>query len=96
MLHSPGWWRPFAIKYGAFVLLERRLPWRTAILYMLVANIMSIIPGALIGGFTASLSGVILAVPLVFVLGCVVQRRLALLPQPGLSPPGSMIARAVV
>ena len=50
---------------------------------MLVANVVSTIPGALIGAFTASLSGVIFAVPLVFVLGRVVQRQLSLLPQPG-------------
>jgi len=84
VMHSLSWLlAAVSIKCGAFVFLERRLPWRTAVLYMLFANIVSTIPGALIGAFTASLSGVIFAVPLVLVLGRTVQRRLSLLPQPG-------------
>ena len=84
LIHSFAWLvTAVSIKCGAFVFLERRLPWRAAVLYMLAANIVSTIPGALIGVFTASLGGVIIAAPIVFFLGWVVQRRLSHLPQPG-------------
>lgn len=65
------------IKTGAFVLLERRLSWRRAILYMLFANVISTIPGFLIAGISASLSAAWLALPLVGLLGWAVQRRVA-------------------
>jgi hypothetical protein len=50
---------------------------------MLVANVVSTIPGVLIGVFTASFPFIILAIPLVFVLGWMVQRRVLLLARPG-------------
>src|SRR5437867_13235393 len=56
VMHSFSWLvAAVSIKCGAFVFLERRLPWRAAVLYMLVANIVSTIPGALIGAFTVVL-----------------------------------------
>ncbi len=70
------------IKCAAFAFFERRLQWRTATAYMLLANVVSTVPGVLIAGFTASIGGVILAVPIIFVLGRWVERRLAFLPKP--------------
>lgn len=72
-----------AIKCGAFVFLERRLSWRRAVLYMLLANVVSTIPGVLVGAFTASLAGFIIAIPIIFLLGWMVQRRVSLLSQTG-------------
>ena len=66
-----------AIKCGAFVFLERKLAWHEAGLYMLVANVVSTIPGVLVGVTAASLGGIVVAVPLVGVLGWMVQRRVA-------------------
>lgn len=73
-----------AIKCGAFVVLERRLPWGRAVLFMVLANIISAIPGILIAAFTSSGTGfgIIVALPMVFALGWIVQRRIALLLQP--------------
>jgi hypothetical protein len=70
-----------AIKCFVFVWLDRRLPWRKAVLFMLLANVLSTIPGVLIAAFTASIVGIVLALPLVFALGWMVQRRIARLPE---------------
>ncbi len=66
------------VKCGAFVFFERRLPWRRAVFFMFLANVLSTIPGVLLAQFTASISGIILAVPLVCFLGIMVGRRIAL------------------
>jgi hypothetical protein len=50
---------------------------------MLIANIVSTIPGVLVSAFTASVAGIVLAIPLIFVLGTVVRRRLSVLPWSG-------------
>lgn len=71
------------VKCGAFVFLERRLSWRKAVVYMLVANVVSTIPGVLVSAIAASVSGTFIALPLVFVLGWMVQRRVSLLSRPG-------------
>lgn len=71
-----------AIKSAAFVFFERRLPWRKAVGYMLLANILSTIPGVLIAAFTASIGGVILAIPIVYLLAKVVERRISLIDGP--------------
>src|SRR5688572_14216902 len=67
-----------SVKCGAFVFFERRLPWQNAVLFMLLANVLSTIPGVLLAAFAGSISGMILAVPLVCVLGMMVGRRIAL------------------
>jgi len=73
-----------AIKCGAFAFLDRsRLSWRRAIFCMLVANVVSTIPGMLVGLFTAVFPFVILAIPLVFAMGWMVQHRVSLLALPG-------------
>lgn len=66
-----------AVKSGAFALFERRLPWPKAALFMLLANVVSTIPGVLVAVFASSMSGVVLAVPLVCVLGVFVGRRIS-------------------
>jgi hypothetical protein len=66
-----------AVKCGAFVFFERRLPWPKAVLFMFLANVLSTVPGVLVASFTASISGIVLAVPLVCVLGWFVGRRIA-------------------
>jgi hypothetical protein len=50
---------------------------------MLVANVVSTIPGMLVGLFTAVFPFVILAIPLVFAMGWMVQHRVSLLALPG-------------
>src|SRR5437899_8697437 len=52
-----------AIKSTAFVLLERRLPWPKAMLFMLVANALSTIPGILAAVFAGVFA--IVAVPII-------------------------------
>jgi len=82
--HSLLWlFAAVAIKSGVFVWLERRLSWRRAVLYMLLANVVSTIPGVLVAAFTASLGGIIFAIPLVCALGWMIQRRVLLLSRPG-------------
>jgi hypothetical protein len=66
-----------AIKSISFALLEHRLPRKKAILYMLIGNLLSTIPGALIAAFTASVAAFFLAVPIIVWLGILVGRRLA-------------------
>jgi hypothetical protein len=72
-----------AIKCGAFVFLERRLTWKHAVLFMILANVVSTIPGVVIAALASSGTevGLFLSLPLVFGLGWMVQRRVA-----GLSP----------
>ena len=72
-----------AIKCGTFVFLERRSSWCRAVLYMLLANVVSTIPGVLVGALTSSLAGFIVAIPIIFLLGWMVQRRVLLLSQTG-------------
>jgi hypothetical protein len=67
-----------AIKTAAFLWFERRLPWGKAVGSMVLANVVSTIPGVLLAAFAGSISGVFLAVPLVYGLGKWVERRLAL------------------
>jgi hypothetical protein len=62
------------LKSTAFIIFERRLPWRTAFLFMLVANILSTIPGLLTSAFAGSIA--VLALPIIFVMGLLAQRRL--------------------
>jgi hypothetical protein len=65
------------LKSTAFILFERRLPWRTAFLFMLIANILSTIPGLLTSLFSGSIA--FLALPIIFVMGLLAQRRLTAL-----------------
>lgn len=66
-----------ALKSGAFAFFERRLPWRKAVLFMLLANVVSTIPGVLLAMFAGSMSAAFLAVPLVSILGAFIGRRIA-------------------
>jgi hypothetical protein len=65
------------LKSTAFILFERRLPWRTAFLFMLIANTLSTIPGLLTSVFAGSIA--FLALPIIFVMGLLAQRRLTAL-----------------
>lgn len=71
-----------AIKAGSFVFLERRLSWHRAVLFMVVANVVSTVPGVLVAVFTGSVAGIIFALPLIFGFGWMTHRRLALLRKP--------------
>lgn len=62
------------LKSTAFILFERRLPWSTAFLFMLIANILSTIPGLLTSLFAGSIA--LVALPIIFVMGLLAQRRL--------------------
>ncbi len=75
-----------AIKCAALVLLERRLPWANAVWFMLLANVLSTITGVLVATSAGSVAGSMLALPVVFALGWVAQRRLPLLLKPGQRP----------
>lgn len=66
-----------AIKSVAFVFLERRLPWRKAVCFMFIGNVLSTIPGLLAATFAGALT--LLAIPIIFGLGTLAQRRLLLL-----------------
>src|SRR5688572_5684697 len=66
-----------ALKSGAFAFFERRLPWRKALLFMLLANVLSTIPGVIVAVFAGSMSGFFVAVPLVGVLGAFIGWRIA-------------------
>lgn len=67
------------VKCVAFICFEKRLPWTQAALFMLLANVLSTIPGVLLAVFTSSGGGggLLVALLLVFALGCMVQRRVA-------------------
>jgi hypothetical protein len=71
------------IKCAVFVFSERRLSWYQAIPFMVLANVVSTIPGVLVAAFASTVIGVIFAIPLVYVLGKIVERRLSWLPEPG-------------
>ncbi len=64
-----------AIKCLAFVFFERRLGWKTSVWFMLMANVVSTIPGLLIAVFVGSVGAFFLAIPLTAVLAFVVSRR---------------------
>lgn len=66
------------IKSVAFVCFEKRLTWVQAAFFMLMANIVSTIPGVLLAQFNASapIGGLLFALPIVYALGWMVQRRL--------------------
>ncbi len=66
------------IKCAAFAILEPRLPWRTAVRFMLLANLFSTIPGVLAAVFGAVFS--VFATPFVAFLGNAAGRRLSQLP----------------
>jgi len=68
-----------AIKCAAFVFFEPRLRWREAVLFMLLANVYSTVPGVLVASCTGSISGVVLALPIVFILGRMAAGRPGLL-----------------
>jgi len=72
-----------ALKSGAFVWFEKRLSWRQAAGLMLIANVVSTIPGILLAVFSASGTGfgILIALPVVFFLGWIVQRRMSRLPK---------------
>lgn len=81
-LHSLVWLCvAVLIKTGSFVLLERRLPPNKAMSLMLAANVLSTIPGLLTAIFAGALS--LLALPVVFLLGKLAEKRLSSLPREG-------------
>ncbi|MEO6182844.1 MAG: hypothetical protein ABIP71_07060 [Verrucomicrobiota bacterium] len=69
------------IKCSAFVFLEIQLPWRKAIVFMVLANVLSTIPGLLLGVFTGSIAGFFFSLPLVIFLALILQRRFLFLPE---------------
>jgi hypothetical protein len=78
-LHSLAWLGiAVAIKTGSFVFLEYRLPPAKALGWMLVANVLSTIPGLLTAVFAGALS--LLALPVVFLFGKLAEKRLSALP----------------
>jgi hypothetical protein len=87
-----------ALKSAVFVWFEKRLSWRQAAGFMLLANVFSTIPGMLLAAFTASGtgSGILIGLPVVFALGWMVQRRIGHLPQasrwPRVTGGGAMLA----
>ncbi|MEI8291470.1 MAG: hypothetical protein WCH99_18525 [Verrucomicrobiota bacterium] len=85
-----------AIKSFSFVFLERRLPWRKAFLFMLLANVISTIPGFLIAVFAGSMSASFLALPVVFIFGMMLGNRLKHLGRPWNNSPlsGFLVALA--
>ncbi|MDB6064733.1 MAG: hypothetical protein JWR26_941 [Pedosphaera sp.] len=68
-----------AVKSAAFAFFQQRLPWRKAVVYMLLANVVSTVPGLLIAGLAGAGSGILFALPLVLILAMIVGRRYELL-----------------
>ncbi len=70
------------IKSIAFSCFEKRLFWGRAVFFMLVANIVSTIPGGLIAVSAASspIGGLFFALPVVGALGLIIHRRVMRLP----------------
>lgn len=87
MLSQSALWLGLAValKCGAFAFLERRLLWQRAVIVMFFANVLSTVPGVLIAAFASSGTGMglVLTLPVMFVFGWLLQRRLTLLPTPG-------------
>jgi hypothetical protein len=69
-----------ALKCVAFAYFERRLPLHQAAGFMLLANVVSTIPGMLIAGFAAGGPLVIFILPIIYCLGRMVERRTRHLP----------------
>lgn len=67
-----------AIKSGAFSLLEKRFSRWQAVLFMVLANVVSTIPGMVIASLAASVAAWFVAIPFVAAVGALVARRLAL------------------
>lgn len=90
MLTQSILWLGLAIvlKCGVFVILERRLLWKRAIVVMFFANVISTILGILVAGFASSGSsgGLVISLPIVYAIGWMWQRRLAFLPKTGRRP----------
>lgn len=85
-----------AIKSATFVFFERRLSPTRAVKYMVLANVLSTIPGVIIAAFTASNTPLVLAgFIVVSVLGHLVGRRLELLGKTANKPPISGLGAAV-
>jgi hypothetical protein len=70
------------IKTGTFVFFERDLSWGQSVLFMILANVVSTVPGVLLAAFASSGTGIgiVLSLPVIFVLGWMVQQRIELLP----------------
>jgi hypothetical protein len=66
------------VKCAAFAIMEPRLPWTKAAWWMFLANLFSTIPGVLVAAFTASLTGILFALVLVYAIGWIVRKRVAL------------------
>ena len=66
------------LKSAAFVLFERRLRWPQAVSFMLVANILSTIPGMLTAALGSALG--LLAFPTIYAFGVLAEQRCARLP----------------
>lgn len=64
-----------AIKSALFAFLERRLTWRSAVLYMLLANVVSTIPGIFVAACVASVGGIVVALPVMILLAWFVGNR---------------------
>ena len=66
------------IKSVAFALFEHRLLWSQALLFMLIGNVLSTVPGLLAAMFAGALQ--LLALPVIFALGIVAEHRISRLP----------------
>lgn len=76
-----------AIKCAAFAYFERRLSWQQAAGYLMLANVLSTIPGVVVAAVAGSAAlGIGLGVPIVGFLGMMVGRRLSLLTGPERTP----------
>jgi hypothetical protein len=75
---SLGWLAAaVAVKSIAFAFFEKRISWGRALGLMLIANILSTIPGVLLAGLAGSINLGLLAIPLVYILGIMVARRVS-------------------
>lgn len=74
------------LKSCSFAWLERRFTWRKAVWFMLLANVVSTIPGVLIATLAGSIAAWFLSLPIVFLMGTLVGQRLRLLEKPKTDP----------
>lgn len=75
-----------AIKSISFACLERRLSWPKAICFMLIANVLSTIPGALAAAFAGSGALTLFTLPIIFGFGLIAERRFSLLSKQTATP----------
>jgi len=65
------------VKSVAFAVFEKRMRWHHALGIMLLANLLSTVPGLLLAVLAGSMSASLLAIPLVYLFGVLISRHVS-------------------